>query len=82
MSAVQLQFDFAPRPKMRLSDIQRFMKDHAVVGSAPSRGSLIALCEDGTLEAIKTRYGWLVFIESFEAWVRSMDQPEQFRRAA
>ena len=74
MPSIQFRFDFAPRPTMRLSDIQRIMREYRIVGSTPSRDSLIGMCEDGTLEATKTRFGWLVFEDSFESWVASIQQ--------
>jgi hypothetical protein len=78
MPGPQFRFDFAPRPTLRLSEIQEIMKAYRITGSAPSRDTLITLCEDGTFEAMKSRFGWLVFEDSFETWVRSL----QHRAAA
>jgi hypothetical protein len=44
----------------------------------PSRNTLIEMCEEGTLEGTKTRFGWMVYEDSFEGWVRSL----QHRMAA
>jgi hypothetical protein len=65
---------------LRLSEIQDIMKRYRLTGGEkPSRDALIRMCEDGTLEASKTRFGWLVFEDSFEDWVRSF---QVNRRAA
>ncbi|MBK9155414.1 MAG: hypothetical protein IPM25_14575 [Chloracidobacterium sp.] len=42
----------------------------------PSRQTLIKLCEDGTLETAGDRptpMGWLVFEDSFLAWLKKLD---------
>jgi hypothetical protein len=77
MPSIQFRFDFAPRATLRLAEIQEIMAKYRITGSAPSRDTLIGLCEDGTFEATKTRFGWLVYEESFESWVKSLQ-----RRAA
>ncbi len=73
MPTLQYKFDFAPRPTLRLIEIQEIMKQHRLMGAdPPSRDLLIGLCEEGTLEATKSRVGWLVFEDSFDSWVRSL----------
>jgi hypothetical protein len=79
MPSLQFKFDFAPRATLRLNEIQQIMAHYRLMGlEKPSRDMLIHMCEDGTLEAVKSRVGWLVFEDSFELWVASIQQ----RRAA
>ena len=76
---VKQPFQFRPRVKMRLSEIERIIKKHRIIVPPPSRQTLIKLCEDGTLETAGDRptvMGWLVFEDSFLAWLRKLDEPE------
>ncbi|MGD9563567.1 MAG: hypothetical protein AB7P09_01650 [Pyrinomonadaceae bacterium] len=71
--------DFRPRTKMRLSEIERLIRKHRIIVPAPSRQTLIRLCEDGTFETAGERptpMGWLVFEDSFLAWVKKLDGDE------
>lgn len=64
------------RTKLRLSEIEKLIKKHRVILPPPSRPTLIGLCEDGTFETAggqPTKLGWLVFEDSFWAWVHSLD---------
>jgi hypothetical protein len=73
-------FTFQPRVKMRLSEIERLIKQHRIIVPPPSRQTLIKLCEDGTLETAGDRptvMGWLVFEDSFLAWLRKLDCGEE-----
>lgn len=80
MSIVQLNaqaaFSFAPRPKLKLSEIERLIRKHRIIVPCPARQTLIGMCEDGTFETVgdsPTSFGWLVFEESFWRWAREMD---------
>ena len=69
-----LQMDI--RPKLRLSEVERLIKQHRIITPPPSRATLAHLCEDGTFETSggrATNIGWLVFEDSFWSWVRSLD---------
>lgn len=64
------------RTKMRLSEIERIIRKERIMVPPPSRAKLIGMIEDGTLEATgtaPTKFGWLVYEDSFWAWVRSLD---------
>lgn len=74
MPSPQFRFDFAPRPLLRLFEIEEIIKQQRVMRTPPSRNTLIQMCEDGTLEGSKTRFGWLVYEDSFENWVYSLQQ--------
>lgn len=67
------------RPKLRLSEVERLLKQHRVVVPPLSRAALVNLCEDGTFETAgrrPTKLGWLVFEDSFWAWVQSLDESD------
>lgn len=72
---LQLDFGFAPRPKLLLADIQAYMETHRVLGhQAPCRETIIGWIEDGTLEGFQTPKGWVVYQESFKRFVAALDQ--------
>ena len=76
MNTTQQLLDITPRPKLRLSEIHRLIKQHRIVMPAPSLRFLRHLCEDGTLETaprITDTAQWLVYEESFINWVKSLD---------
>jgi hypothetical protein len=69
-------FDTKPRPKLRLSEIERLIKVHRIIIPPLSRATLVNMCEDGTFETAgsgPTSIGWLVYEESFEEWARGLD---------
>jgi hypothetical protein len=68
-------FGFRVRPAMRLREIETILKETRVLQPVPSRPSLIALIECGTLEGVKAARVWLVYEDSFHKWVKSF-QPE------
>lgn len=68
--------DTVRRAKMRLSEIQRVIRKERILVPPPSRTALLGLIEDGTLETAgdaPTRFGWLVYEDSFWRWVKSLD---------
>lgn len=72
----QQTFDFTPRPKLRLAEIERLIKKHRIIVPPLSRATLVNMCEDGTFETAgsgPTSVGWLVYEESFFEWVRGLD---------
>ena len=76
MQGLKQTGDFAPRPKLRLSEIERLIRKHRIIVPPLARQTLIAMCEDGTFEtagAAATRLGWLVFEDSFWTWVKSLE---------
>ncbi len=72
----RLFYDFGVdvQPRLRLARIEEILRRTRVIDPIPSRNTLIALCEEGKLEAELTTFGWLVKEESFKAWVRSLHQ--------
>jgi len=83
MNDIKQIFDFQPRPKMRLGEIERLIRKHRIIMPPLSRQTLIRMCEDGTFETSGTKptmIGWLVFEDSFMRWVRSLDETEWPKR--
>ena len=75
MNITQHLLDLSPRPKLRLSEIERLIRKHRIIVPMPSRRYLNTLCEDGTFEtpARRAKDPWLVYEDSFLKWVKSMD---------
>jgi hypothetical protein len=71
MQQGSLFYDFgAPiKATLRLSEIQEILRRTKIIQPPPSRSTLIARCEDGTLEANLTSFGWVVNEDSFKRWV-------------
>lgn len=64
------------RPKLRLSEVQRLIEELRIIIPAPTRHTLIKMCEDGTFETLgnrPTNVGWLVFEDSFLRWAERMN---------
>lgn len=82
MPNLQFTFDFAPRTKMKLSDAIFALRKFGVFTTPPSRDTMIDLILDGTIDGRKIGTIWFVYVDSFEKWVKSLDDPQQFKRAA
>jgi hypothetical protein len=78
MNTTQRTLDLITRPKLRLSEVERLIRINRIIVPPLSRRSLIDLCEEGKLQ-IAPRKGerspYLVYEDSFLAWVRSLDEP-------
>lgn len=64
------------RTRMRLSEIEKIIRRDRILIPPPARSTLIGLIEDGTFEATgpePTKFGWLVYEDSFWRWVKSLD---------
>ena len=76
MNITQQLLDLTPRPKLRLSEVERLIRKHRIIVPPLSRRSLIAMCEDGTFETAKrksTSRTWLVYEDSFVKWVKGLE---------
>jgi hypothetical protein len=72
----QTLFGFNPRKKLTLSEIVRRIKAYGIIEPCPSKSTLMKLCESGVLESVggrPTSLGWLVYEDSFNEWLRSLD---------
>lgn len=74
--AIQIEFGFAPRPKLRLAEIEALIEQHRIIVPPPSRQTLIHWIEEGTLQGKLTQLGWIVYQDSFVAWARSLEAEE------
>lgn len=75
MTITKRLLEMSPRPKLRLSEIERLIRKHRVLIPVPSRRILVGWCEDGTFETAPHRPGqsWLVYEDSFLEWIKKMD---------
>ena len=76
MNTTQQLLDLSPRPKLRVSEVERLVRIHRILVPPPSRRSLIEMCETGTFETAPRRHdreAWLIYEDSFLKWVRSLD---------
>lgn len=77
MNITKRLLQLSPRPALSLTEISRLIEQHRIITPVPSRPSLISLCENGTFETVgggPTRFGWLVYEDSFLEWVESMSK--------
>lgn len=68
--------NFVPRPKWKLSEVERQIRKHQIIVPCPSRQTLIGMCEEGIFETVgeePTTLGWLVYADSFWKWARALD---------
>lgn len=70
-------FGFTVRPVLRLTEIEQILKATRVITPVPSRHTLIAMIDDGSLEGRKLSCGWVVYEDTFKRWVKSL-QPEAY----
>ncbi len=73
----QQALEYRPRPKIRLSEIERLLRKHRIIVPPLSRQTLIKMCEEGRFETCgdaPTMVGWLVYEDSFWRWVKSLDE--------
>ena len=76
MTITKRLLEMSPRPKLRLSEIDRLIRRHRIMVPPPTRRILIGWCEDGTFETAPHRHGqsWLVYEDSFLEWVKALDE--------
>lgn len=70
------QMNDTKRARMRLAEVERIIRKERILVPPPSRSALIGMIEDGTFEATSsspTKFGWLIYEDSFRRWVRSLD---------
>jgi len=76
MNTMQRLLDLTPRPKLRISEVERLIRINRIIIPPPSRRALLAMCEDGTFETAprrSARANYLVYEDSFLKWVESLD---------
>ena len=76
MNTTQQLLKLTPRPKLRISEVERLIRIHRIIIPPPSRRTLIAMCEDGRFETAprrSARANYLIYEDSFLSWVKSLD---------
>jgi hypothetical protein len=74
---MQYDFGFPIRPTLRLCEIEEILRRTRAVVPVPTRPTLIKLIEDGTLQGLMpshSQFGYVVYEDSFKAWVRNLQQ--------
>lgn len=77
MKHIKRTLDLSPRTKLRLSEVERLIKEHRIIVPPLSRRRLTEMCEDGTFETprkLRPRDPWMVYEDSFLKWVRELDE--------
>jgi hypothetical protein len=59
-------------PLLMLREIEARLRSQDLY--CPSRRVMIQMCEDGTWEGKKTRFGYFVFEDSFNTWLSDFQQ--------
>ena len=76
LNCVKHTLDINIRPVVKLSEIERLIKKHRIIVPAPSRQTLIRMCEAGVFESVSAspgRSGWLVYEDSFIGWIEKLN---------
>ena len=76
MKNTQRTLDLSPRTKLRLSEVERLIRQHRIIVPPLSRRKLIELCDLGELETAprtRPREQYLVYEDSFLKWAKSLD---------
>jgi hypothetical protein len=73
---MKYQLNFATRPMLRLSAVEQIIRSNRLLVPPPSRPKLIALIEEGRIDGKLTEYGWVVYEDSFLAWVKDLQGVE------
>lgn len=64
---------FTPRPKLRLPQVEAYLKATQAMGVPPSKQTLINWLEEGRLLGTKVDGIWLVDRESFQNFLAELD---------
>lgn len=68
-------FGFPVRPILRLKYVESILRTNRIILPVPSRPTLIGWLEEGIWEGKKMESGWVVYEDSFRAWVRGLQSP-------
>lgn len=72
---------FSHRPSIRLSRVEEILKQLKVIDPIPCRRTLIRRIERGDIEGKKTAFGYVIYADSLNAWIKSL-QPGAFTEIA
>lgn len=66
-------FGFQIRRTVRLCRALEILEASQVTDPLPTRRNLVDLLEEGIIEGKLSRYGWLVYEDSFLNWIRNFN---------
>jgi len=76
MNTTQRILHLAPRPTLRISEVERLIRVHRIVTPPISRRRLYEMCEEGVFEFApreKSR-SYYIYEDSFLAWVEGLSK--------
>ena len=76
MKNTQQTLNTKGRGRLRLTEVERLIKLHRIIVPPLARRTLTRMCEEGEFETVgtaPTRYGWLIYEDSFWAWAKELD---------
>lgn len=76
MQNTQQTLNTKVRGRLRLTEVERLIKLHRIIVPPLARRTLIRMCEEGEFETVgtsPTRFGWLIYEDSFWAWAKGLD---------
>lgn len=79
MKTIKQTLNTSNRAKLRLTEVERLIKVHRMIVPPLSRRTLTRMCEEGEFDTVgtaPTRYGWLIYEDSFWAWASSLDSAD------
>lgn len=82
MALSQLHFDFAPRPKILLTEAMQELEYRNVFTPMPTDEWFVGQILSNEIEGRKIGGRWWIFVDSLEDWLRDINQPEGMRLAA
>lgn len=74
--APEYNFGFPIRPALRLGLVEKILGSQGIIQPAPTRQRLIDLINDGVLDGKKVGSFWIVYEDSFKAWVKKISGVE------
>lgn len=68
-------FGFQIRRTLRLSLVMALLGKSEFMSPLPTRRNITDLLEEGVIEGRLTDYGWIVYEDSFLAWLKQFSDP-------
>ena len=82
MALSQLQFDFAPRQKILLTEAMQELEYRDIFIPMPTDEWFVGRIECGEIEGKKIGGRWWFFVDSLEQWLKKNNQAEDVKLAA
>lgn len=86
-NAADYDFGFPIRPALRLGYVEHIIAAKGILKPTPSRMTLIRMIQSGVLQGKQLPHKqlnaeWIVYEDSFIAWVKSLAQAEEMKNEA